>query len=91
MPPCLVLFDVDGTLTVPRNEVKPHMLRSLDKLSQSGFSVGVVGGSDLSKIAEQLCKTEEQLKAAFDFVFSENGLVSFQRDSASDKGMKKIV
>lgn len=30
----IVLFDVDGTLTVPRNKVRPEMLNFLKKLHE---------------------------------------------------------
>ncbi|CAI0396070.1 unnamed protein product [Linum tenue] len=56
-PGLIALFDVDGTLTAPRKVV----------------TVGVVGGSDLSKISEQLGKT---VITDYDYVFSENGLVA---------------
>lgn len=37
--------------------------------------IGVVGGSDLVKIEEQMDNTA---RTAFDFTFSENGLTAFQ-------------
>lgn len=49
----LLLFDVDGTLTKSRNQItdsmKEFMLSLCDRIS-----VGLVGGSDLNKITEQL-------------------------------------
>jgi len=75
----LVLFDVDGTLTLPRNPINEDMVAALGRLSASGHYVGVVGGSDLAKIAEQLCMKPDQLKSAFDFVFAENGLIAFKK------------
>ncbi|CAD6264353.1 unnamed protein product [Miscanthus lutarioriparius] len=53
----LALFDVDDTLTAPRKHV----------------TLGVVGGSDLVKITEQLGKS---VFTDYDYVFSENGLVA---------------
>ncbi|KAH0641751.1 hypothetical protein KY290_035164 [Solanum tuberosum] len=53
----IALFDVDGTLTAPRKVV----------------TIGVVGGSDLVKISEQLGNT---VTNDYDYVFSENGLVA---------------
>lgn len=68
----IALFDVDGTLTPPRKEVSPVMLKFLQDLRQV-VTVGVVGGSDLIKIKEQLGKTADQ---DYDYLFSENGLVA---------------
>jgi phosphomannomutase len=69
----LVLFDVDGTLTLPRKESDQTMKDFLQKLRQSGLTVGIVGGSDLVKISEQLGTDAVD---AYDYMFSENGLVA---------------
>ncbi|PKA67128.1 Phosphomannomutase [Apostasia shenzhenica] len=55
----IALFDVDGTLTAPRKVI----------------TVGVVGGSDLVKISEQLGKSAVN---DYDYVFAENGLVAYK-------------
>ncbi|XP_066346462.1 phosphomannomutase-like [Miscanthus floridulus] len=68
----LALFDVDGTLTAPRKVVTPEMLEFMKQLRQH-VTVGVVGGSDLVKITEQLGET---VITDYDYVFSENGLVA---------------
>jgi len=54
----LVLFDVDGTLTVPRNRINDDMLNILHKLKDhnNNIDIGFVGGSDMSKQIEQLQK-----------------------------------
>lgn len=52
----LALFDVDGTLTAPRKVVTPEMLQFMKQLREH-VTVGVVGGSDLVKISEQLGKS----------------------------------
>ncbi|XP_047434856.1 phosphomannomutase 2-like [Mugil cephalus] len=67
----LCLFDVDGTLTAARQCVTPEMARFLDRL-KTRVRVGVVGGSDLSKIKEQLGNDVIQ---KVDYVFAENSLV----------------
>ncbi|KAG2382995.1 hypothetical protein C9374_004962 [Naegleria lovaniensis] len=72
----LALFDVDGTLTVPRNKVTAEMYQTLMNLKKSGVSVGIVGGSDLSKQYEQMGET---ILSDFDYVFSENGLVAYEK------------
>ncbi|XP_065864653.1 phosphomannomutase isoform X2 [Euphorbia lathyris] len=71
-PGLIALFDVDGTLTAPRKEVTSKMFEFMRELRKV-VTVGVVGGSDLSKISEQLGKT---VTTDYDYVFSENGLVA---------------
>lgn len=70
----IVLFDVDGTLTPARKQVKPEVLEMLAALRQR-VTVGFVGGSDLKKQEEQLGKNVLDL---FDYGFSENGLTAFK-------------
>jgi len=70
----IVLFDVDGTLTEPRKKVSQDMLYFLEELSEY-IDIGIVGGSDLTKIKEQL--GDDLLDYKFvKYVFSENGLVA---------------
>lgn len=71
----LVLFDVDGTLTVPRKLQTPEMRETVQKVREAGYTIGVVGGSDLKKQEEQLGADVLQ---QFDFLFSENGLLGFK-------------
>jgi phosphomannomutase len=71
----LLLFDVDGTLTIPRQQAKQEMLDVIEAVRAAGFVVGIVGGSDLKKQEEQL---GADLLARFDYVFSENGLLGFK-------------
>jgi len=49
----IALFDVDGTLTVPRQQIVPEMEQFMQKLKEN-VTVGIVGGSDYKKITEQL-------------------------------------
>uniref|UniRef100_A0A1A8JDT0 Phosphomannomutase n=1 Tax=Nothobranchius kuhntae TaxID=321403 RepID=A0A1A8JDT0_NOTKU len=70
----LCLFDVDGTLTAARQCATPEMKALLEKL-RTRVRVGVVGGSDLSKIQEQLGDDVIQI---VDYVFAENGLVAYK-------------
>lgn len=72
----LILFDVDGTLTVPRNKINQTMLNTLSKLKEiKDINIGFVGGSDLKKQQEQLGIDNFNL---FDWRFSENGVLAFQ-------------
>ena len=70
----LVLFDIDGTLTVPRQSAKEDMLAALRQLRLHA-TVGVVGGSDLVKAKEQL---GEGYVDIVDYAFPENGLQGFR-------------
>lgn len=79
----LLLFDVDGTLTLPRIKITHDMLDILEKLNKKdNITLGFVGGSDLSKQIEQL--GEENLHL-FTWKFTENGLVSFKNDKLIHK------
>ncbi|EAR87425.2 phosphomannomutase (macronuclear) [Tetrahymena thermophila SB210] len=70
----IILFDVDGTLTKPRNIVEQDMIDTLAELKKKHY-VAVVGGSDLHKIIEQLTKP---VVDSFDYCFSENGTYSLK-------------
>jgi phosphomannomutase len=73
-PRIIALFDVDGTLTIPRGEVEPDMMEFMVALSKK-ITVGIVGGSDLPKQEEQL---GEGIAAVFPYNFSQNGLVAYK-------------
>ena len=70
----LVLFDVDGTLTVPRQSIKKEMVKFLKELKNQ-VAVGIVGGSDLAKQKEQV---GENVIHEYDYSFSENGLIAYK-------------
>lgn len=71
----LVLFDVDGTLTPSRLVIKPDMKEFLLQLKKKCV-IGIVGGSDLVKMEEQM--GGDGCTQMYDYVFSENGLVAFK-------------
>ncbi|EGD83221.1 phosphomannomutase 2 [Salpingoeca rosetta] len=73
-PDVLCLFDVDGTLTVARSVIQPEMKEFMEKLRKK-CAIGLVGGSDLNKIEEQMAGTA---RTAYDFCFAENGLTAFK-------------
>lgn len=52
-PGTIVLFDVDGTLSLSRKTASAEMMQMLEKLKEK-VVVAFVGGSDLSKQIEQL-------------------------------------
>jgi phosphomannomutase len=70
----IVLFDVDGTLTIPRGEATDEMKEFLQAL-KSKVTVGIVGGSDLVKQEEQMGKNIVQ---EVDYSFSQNGLIAYK-------------
>lgn len=70
----ICLFDVDGTLSLPRKQALPETLEFLAQLRERVL-IGVVGGSDLVKQQEQLGK---DCLSHFDYFFSENGLAAYK-------------
>jgi phosphomannomutase len=76
-PNRIFLFDVDGTLTKPRNDVTSEMYTFIQELRKKAF-IGIVGGSDLVKQQEQLTHKGSTVIKEWDYVFPENGLVAFK-------------
>ena len=66
----IALFDMDGTLSLPRQKCDKSMLDFL-KILRTKCTIGIVSGSDLSKIEEQMGANPFEV---FDYVFSENGV-----------------
>lgn len=87
MPKTVLVFDVDGTLTPARQKIHDDIREFMMKVRER-VPVAVVGGSDLSKIVEQLADSQEQLLSQYDYVFSENGLVAFK---GSEKYPSKAI
>nr|QYS25839.1 phosphomannomutase [Anoectochilus roxburghii] len=85
-PGIIALFDVDGTLTAPRKVITPKMLEFMQDL-QKVITVGVVGGSDLVKISEQLGNS---VISDYDYVFAENGLVAYKNGQLIGKQSLKL-
>jgi phosphomannomutase len=82
-PKVLFLFDVDGTLTLPRLPINKEMLVCLQNLYKiQDYDLGFVGGSDLHKQIEQIGEHNMNL---FTWKFSENGLVSYYKDELINK------
>ncbi|XP_053211645.1 phosphomannomutase 2-like [Panonychus citri] len=79
----LCLFDVDGTITPPRLRIDPKVDSFLRRLREK-VAVGLVGGSDLYKILEQLGYKpgsggrEDEIFSKYDYFFAENGLVAYK-------------
>ncbi|KAH7929131.1 eukaryotic phosphomannomutase [Leucogyrophana mollusca] len=73
----LVLFDVDGPLTLARQKASPEVIDFLLRLKER-LAIGFVGGSDLGKITEQLSVHGQDALETFDFAFAENGLTAYR-------------
>lgn len=83
----LLLFDVDGTLTFPRTAIEPHFEEFMYKMVKPEATIGIVGGSDLEKMFEQL--NGRRILDEFDFIFPENGLVQIVK--GKEVGHQNIV
>ncbi|KAF5355320.1 hypothetical protein D9758_006034 [Tetrapyrgos nigripes] len=73
----LVLFDVDYTLSLPRQPASPEMIEALRDLRKK-YVIGFIGGSDLVKISEQLSVHGSNAIQDFDYGFAENGLTAYK-------------
>ena len=84
----LILFDVDGTLTLPRLRISQEMVDILQKINRKKIydndivEIGFVGGSDLHKQIEQIGEENMNL---FTWKFTENGLVSYYEEQLINK------
>lgn len=83
----LALFDVDGTLTPPREEASEAMHSFLNNLKKV-VTVGIVGGSDLVKQQEQM---GANIVKQVDYSFSENGLVAFKDGELLAKQVLDVI
>ena len=79
----IVLFDVDGTLTEARQLIKPDMETLLQEKLKKKVTIGLVSGSDLKKLSEQMGGDDVIHK--FDYVFPENGLVAYKNGTEIEK------
>ena len=68
--PAALLFDMDGTLTDPRQPITEDVVKNLKSVSP-GIKKYLVTGSDMSKIDEQI--PNDILLGLFERVFACNG------------------
>ncbi|RPD64268.1 eukaryotic phosphomannomutase [Lentinus tigrinus ALCF2SS1-7] len=73
----LVLFDVDGTLSLARKNITPEMTALLRELRKK-VVIGTVGGSDFVKVEEQVSPPGSNILKEFDYAFAENGLTAYK-------------
>jgi len=50
----IILLDMDGTITPPRKPIQTEMIVQLDSMIADGFELGIVSGSNLEYMDEQL-------------------------------------
>lgn len=94
----LVLFDIDGTLTQPREKITQQMDEFIFGRLSKYVKIGVVGGSDLEKQKEQL--GNDIINKVY-YSFSENGLVGYKngiqlnkttiKDYLGETNIKKLI
>lgn len=79
----LCLFDVDGTLTLPRQAITKDFEDYLLNVMKPRVTLGIVGGSDFTKISEQMGGDDVVHK--YDYVYPENGLVQYHNGELISK------
>lgn len=79
----LYLFDVDGTLTKPRQVISEELKNFMLQQVKPRVAVGLVSGSDYTKIVEQM--SGDQVTNQFDYVFCENGLMQYRNGELKSK------
>ena len=78
----LVLFDVDQTLTPARQSIQADMIETLDAVAAKGVHLGIVSGSDIVKVTEQVTQATVD---KCEFTFAENGLFAMKRGEMFSK------
>lgn len=72
----IVLFDVDQTLSPARQSIQQDMIECLAKVEAKGIHLGIVSGSDIVKVTEQV--TQDVVNRCY-YTFSENGLYAMRK------------
>ena len=67
----ILLFDIDGTITVSGQKINNDMIHTIKKLSSKGYVLGLVGGGTLAKIQWQM----DDACPHFKYIFAECGAV----------------
>jgi phosphomannomutase len=73
----LLLFDVDNTLTPPREVINAEFERFLYEKVKPLAKISIVTGANIEKMYEQLNGTK--ILDEFDYIFPENGIVHIER------------
>jgi phosphomannomutase len=81
----VILFDIDGTITLSGQKITDVMSNKLNEFKEKGYIIGIVGGGKLEKILDQMDN-----KIYFDHYFSECGCVYYKNISKKDLQLEKI-
>lgn len=94
----ICLFDVDQTLSPARQSIQQDMLDCLAKVSEKGVHLGIVSGSDISKVTEQIT---QDLVNKVQYCFAENGLYAMKdgelfakqsfKDHLGEDNLKRLI
>ena len=94
----LLLFDVDLTLTPARQSIQQDMLDTLRAVHAKGIHLGIVSGSDIAKVTEQVT---QDLVNECEYCFSENGLLAMKngkefarqsfKDHLGEDNLKRLI
>lgn len=79
----LLLFDIDGTLTLPRDIIEPEFEIFLYEKIKPLAKIGIVSGANLEKMLEQL--NGHKPLQEIDYIFPENGLVVIENGVEMEK------
>lgn len=71
----IALFDVDQTMTPARQTIQPDMVECLKACTAKGVHIGIVSGSDIVKVTEQV---GQDIVDSSIYCFSENGLLAMK-------------
>ena len=71
----IALFDVDQTMTPARQSIQPDMVECLNQCVAKGVHIGIVSGSDIVKVTEQV---GQDIVDSSIYCFSENGLLAMK-------------
>jgi phosphomannomutase len=72
----IIIFDIDGTLTLPAKPIEPYMLELLETLSEN-YDIALATSSQLPKIQTQVTPMILNLKH-IQYIFSQNGMVTYK-------------
>ena len=94
----IALFDVDQTLTPARQSIQPDMIEALNATMAKGIHCGIVSGSDIVKVREQV---GQEIVDKCEYCFSENGLLAMKngkefarqsfKDHLGEDNLKKLI
>lgn len=73
----LLLFDVDNTLTKPRDVIEKKFEEFLFEKVKPLATLGIVSGANIEKLYEQL--NGKKVLQDFDYIFPENGIVHIEK------------